>query len=89
MFKETQIEESLITKLVDLKYTYRSDIRDRVSLENNFREKFQSLNRVNLTDSEYSRLKLEIINPDIFISSKHLREINTFNRDDGTPCIIL
>lgn len=30
MTKETQIEEALIGKLSDLKYTYRSDIRDRV-----------------------------------------------------------
>jgi type I restriction enzyme R subunit len=85
MTKEIQIEESLITKLTDLKYTYRSDIRDRVSLENNFREKFQALNRVNLTDSEFARLRDDIINADVFISSKRLREINTFMREDGTP----
>ena len=40
MIHETQIEESLIAKLSDLKYSYRSDIRDRDSLEKNFREKF-------------------------------------------------
>lgn len=85
MTKEIQIEESLITKLSDLKYTYRSDIRDRASLENNFREKFQALNRVNLTDSEFAKLKDEIINADVYTSSKRLREINTFMREDGTP----
>jgi type I restriction enzyme R subunit len=85
MIKETQIENSLITRLTDLKYTYRSDIHDRASLENNFREKFQSLNRVNLTDSEFARLRDEIINADVFVSSKRLREINTFIREDGTP----
>ena len=60
MIKETQIEESLIAKLTDLKYSYRPDIRDRASLENNFREKFESLNRVNLTNSEFYRLRDEI-----------------------------
>jgi len=85
MTKEIQIEESLITKLTDLKYSYRSDIRDRATLENNFREKFQALNRVNLTDSEFARLRDEIINADVFVSSKRLREINTFMREDGTP----
>lgn len=85
MTKEIQIEESFIAKLTDLKYTYRSDIKDRASLENNFREKFQSLNRVNLTDLEFSRLRDDIINADVFVSSKRLREINTFMRDDGTP----
>lgn len=85
MIKETQIEDSLIAKLTDLKYTYRSDIRDRISLENNFRVKFQALNRVNLTDSEFARFRDEIINPDVFVSSKRLREINTFMREDGTP----
>ncbi len=83
--KEFQIEESLIAKLTDLKYTYRPDIRDRSSLENNFREKFQALNRVNLTDSEFTRLRDEIVNADVFVSSKRLREINTFIREDGTP----
>ena len=85
MIKEAQIEESLIAKLSDLKYTYRSDIRDRDTLERNFREKFQTLNKVNLTDAEFARLRTEIINSDVFASSKRLREINTFIRDDGTP----
>lgn len=85
MTKEAQIEEALIGKLSDLKYTYRSDIRDRAALERNFREKFQALNRVKLTESEFARLRDEIINSDVFTSSKHLREINTFTREDGTP----
>ena len=85
MTKEIQIEVSLITKLTDLKYMHRADIRDKASLEKNFREKFQALNRVNLTDSEFERLFKEIINPDVFASSKRLREINTFTREDGTP----
>jgi type I restriction enzyme R subunit len=85
MTKEIQIEDSLIAKLTDLKYSHRADIRDKTSLEKNFREKFQALNRVNLTDSEFERLFRECINPDVFTSSKRLREINTFTREDGTP----
>ncbi len=85
MTKEQQIEDSLIAKLTDLKYTYRPDIRDRASLEKNFREKFQALNRVNLTDAEFARLLDEIIHSDVYASSKRLREINTFTREDGTP----
>jgi len=85
MTKEQQIEDSLIAKLNDLKYSYRSDIKDRSSLDKNFRENFQALNRVNLTDAEFDRLFKEIINPDIFASSKRLREISTFARDDGAP----
>lgn len=53
---EQQIEQGLIAKLADLKYTYRPDIRDRTALEQNFRQKFQDLNRVNLTDNEFARL---------------------------------
>ncbi|HRU67114.1 MAG TPA: hypothetical protein P5265_01330, partial [Bacteroidia bacterium] len=68
MTKEADIEESLITTLIDLKYTYRPDIRDRASLEKNFREKFQSLNRVTLTETEFSRLRDEIINSDVYAS---------------------
>ncbi|MFN8277909.1 MAG: type I restriction endonuclease subunit R [Chitinophagales bacterium] len=84
MIKEQQIEDSLIAKLIDLKYTYRPDIRNRASLEKNFREKFQALNKVNLSDAEFARLRDEIIHSDVFASSKRLREINTFSREDGT-----
>ncbi len=83
--KESQIESRLIEKLQDLKYTYRPDIHDRDTLERNFRSKFETLNRVHLTDSEFSRLLEEIINPDVFASSKILREQNYFQREDGTP----
>lgn len=83
--KEKQIEDHFINKLIDLKYTYRDDIRDRNSLERNFRTKFETLNRVHLTDSEFSRLLEEIIDADVFVSSKRLRGINTFMREDGTP----
>lgn len=85
MTTERHIEESLIEKLKDLKYNYRDDIRDLDSLKKNFREKFESLNRVNLTDSEYARLMDEIISSDVFQSAKLLRERNTFIREDDTP----
>ncbi len=85
MTKETEIEHRFIGKLIDLKYTYRGEIRNRESLEKNFREKFQKLNRVNLTDLEFERLLGEIINPDVFAASEILRERNTFEREDGTP----
>ncbi|MBL4941885.1 MAG: type I restriction endonuclease subunit R [Colwellia sp.] len=83
--KEQQIEKSLIGKLQDLKYTYRPDIRDKNSLEQNFREKFEALNRVQLTDAEFARLRDEIVNADVFTAAKTLRERNTFQREDGTP----
>jgi type I restriction enzyme R subunit len=40
---ERDLEETLVTKLRDLKYEYRPDIRDRATLEANFREKFEAL----------------------------------------------
>jgi type I restriction enzyme R subunit len=82
---ENQIEQNLIAKLTDLKYTYRPDIRDRDTLEKNFREKFEMLNRVHLTDAEFSRLMDEIITADVFTAARHLRERNMFEREDGTP----
>lgn len=85
MKKEKNIEEALIGKLEDLKYTYRQDIRDRISLEANFREHFERLNYVKLSDSEFVRLKDSIITSDVFSAAKALREINTFKRDDDTP----
>lgn len=83
--REKQIEENLINKLVELKYTYRPDITDRDSLERNFRTKLETLNRVHLSDSEFNRLMEEITDSDVFASSRRLREKNTFFREDGTP----
>ncbi len=37
---EQQIEQELIKNLTGLKYVHRQDIRDRATLEANFREKF-------------------------------------------------
>jgi type I restriction enzyme R subunit len=82
---EQEIEQALIEKLGDLKHTYRPDITDRAALEANFRQHFESLNRVHLTDSEFARLLESIITPDVFAAAKHLRERNHFDRDDGTP----
>ena len=83
--REDTIEYGFIGTLQGLKYDYRSDITDRASLERNFREKFEALNRVRLTDSEFARLLDEIVTPDVFTAAKILREINSFTRDDGTP----
>ena len=85
MKNEQQIENAFIEKLIDLKYVYREDIRDKFSLEENFRKHFEKLNRVKLSDSEFIRLRDSIINPDVFENAKKLREINTFKRDDDTP----
>ncbi|NSZ17142.1 type I restriction endonuclease subunit R [Agrobacterium vitis] len=82
---ERGLEESLVAKLRDLKYEHRPDIRDRVTLEQNFRAKFEALNRVKLTDVEFTRLLDEIVTPDVFAASRILRERNSFIRDDGTP----
>ena len=85
MMREKQIEENFINKLIELKYIYRPDICNRTTLEQNFRKKFERLNRVNLSDSEFNRLLEEITDSDVFASSKRLREMNTFIREDGTP----
>lgn len=82
---ERDLEEALVSKLRDLKYEYRPDIRNRSALERNFREKFETLNRVHLTDAEFSRLMDEIVTPDVFTAARILRERNSFTRDDGTP----
>jgi len=82
---EQKIEQELLAKLRSLKYEYREDICDRATLEQNFREKFEALNRVTLTPGEFSRLLEEIITADVFTAARTLRERNSFTRDDGTP----
>jgi len=83
--KEEHIEYGFIGKLQNLKYEYREDIRDRAALEKNFRERFEALNRVKLTEAEFARLLDEIVTPDVYTAAKTLRGINAFTRDDGTP----
>lgn len=83
--REDTIEYGFIGKLQSLKYEYRDDIRDRAALEKNFRERFEALNRVKLTEAEFARLLDEIVTPDVFTAAKTLRSINAFTRDDGTP----
>jgi type I restriction enzyme R subunit len=83
--KEEHIEYGFIGKLQNLKYEYRDDIRDRAALEKNFREKFETLNRVKLTEAEFARLLDEIVTPDVYTAAKTLRGITSFTRDDGTP----
>ncbi len=86
MTKEIHIEENLVKQLTDeLKYTYRPDIVDRHTLEQNFKDKFEALNRVRLSNSEFLRLREDIIKSDVFAASKLLREKQYFQREDGTP----
>ena len=85
MTTEGQIEDALIATLGDLKYAHRPDIRDRAALEANFRQKFEALNRVTLTDGEFARLLDGVITPDVYNAAQTLRSINAFERDDGTP----
>ncbi|MCY3676547.1 MAG: type I restriction endonuclease subunit R [Gemmatimonadetes bacterium] len=82
---ERDLEASLVAKLQDLKYEYRRDIRDRATLEANFRKRFEALNRVTLTDGEFQRLLKEIVTPDVYEAARALRNREAFVRDDGTP----
>ena len=85
---EQQIETRFIEKLQTLKYSYRPDIRDNTTLEHNFRQHFQTLNQVQLTDEEFKRLLNQIISPDVFATAHLVRERNESNkieRDNGTP----
>ena len=67
-----------------VEYECRPDSTNRATLEANFREKFEALNRVRLTDAEFARLLDEIVVADVFTASKTLRSINSFTRDDDT-----
>ncbi|CVI64259.1 MULTISPECIES: type I restriction endonuclease subunit R [Agrobacterium] len=82
---EQQIEQILVGKLRDLKYSYREDIRDLDGLKRNFRDNFEALNKIKLSENEFSRLLESIITPDVYTAARTLRERNSFERDDGTP----
>ena len=82
---EQDIEDAFITKLQGLNYVYREDIHNRATLETNFRQKFEELNRVCLTDGEFKRLLGQIVQADVFETAQALRRRETFMRDDDTP----
>lgn len=82
---ESVIEDDLLGKLGELKYIYRDDICDRASLDQNFWLRFEALNRVTLSESEFQRLLEQIVTPDVFGAARTLRAYNSFERDDGTP----
>lgn len=69
---EARIESDLIAKLRELKYEYREDIKTRFDIERNFRTKFDALNRVTLSDTEFARLLEKIVTPDVFAAAKSL-----------------
>ena len=73
VIREDGIEYDLLGKLQGLKYEFHRDITDRATLEQNFREKFEALNRLHLTNAEFTRLLDEIVTPDVFTASKTLR----------------
>jgi len=80
---EHQTRRALVTKLTHLTsstivQTFATAPRwSRTSV------KFEALNRVRLTDSEFARLIDEIVTPDVFTAARTLRERNDFARDDG------
>lgn len=78
VLREDGIEYGFIGRLQGLKYEYRPDITNRATLETNVREKFEALNRVRLTESEFILLLDEIVTSDVFAASKTLRGINSF-----------
>ncbi len=79
--REDTIEYGFVGTLQGLKYACRKDIRDRAGLEKHFREKFEALNRVRLTDSEFARLLDEMVTANVFTAAKTLPEISSFTRD--------
>jgi len=82
---ERALEEHLINVLESNGYSYRGDLRDKDSLTANFKARFEELNLVSLSESEFERLLDDIITSDTFRAAQLLRGRNTFVRDDGTP----
>lgn len=83
--RESEIETKFIEQLLKQSYIYRGDIKDRYDLEENFRNHFNNLNRVDLSYKEFANLKASIIKDNIFDVSKILRAENYMEREDGTP----
>lgn len=85
---EHEVEEKLINTLQEDGYIYRKDIKDKESMDKNFKEKFEELNKTvlqgkKLSDSEFNRLMKSITQTnDTFECSKMLREKITLQLDE-------
>lgn len=66
---EQKIDRGFIDKLVELEYIHPADITDRTLLEHNFREKFETHNRVRLTDGEFTHLLDDTVAPDVLTAA--------------------
>ncbi len=82
---EHDIEMDFIHKLEGQQYVYRDDLSTDKDRNNNFRAKFNALNKVELTDNEFNRLLEQLISSDVFRNAKLLRARTDFEREDGTP----
>ena len=80
VIREQGIESDFVEKLRSLKYTDRPNIRDRTALKANFRQNFEALNRVSLTDGEVARLVDETITPDTYAAARSTPSLATTAR---------
>src|SRR5699024_1390364 len=83
--KEQDIEDKLIGKLGELKYSYREDIRDKAALHDNFRGQFNAINHVETNGAGFGRPLGGLIQADGFKAFRMLSERGYMERDDGTP----
>ena len=88
MTKEQNIEQNLIEQLKGLKYTHRPDIVDRKTLNKTSKPNLKH-SIVRLSDSEFLRLREEIIEPDVFKASKNLENSSSFNEKTEHHCTTL
>ena len=85
---EQQLEQKLISNLVN-KYKYEYvKIKDEEELESNFRKQLNKLNKDNLkniplTDKEFERVLIYMKGKSIFQSAKQLRDKFQLQRDNG------
>lgn len=69
---ENEVEQAPTNKLEGQEHTLRNSIRDRAALERNFRGKFDTPNRVGLTDGEFQRLFDGFITSGVFTAARML-----------------
>ena len=76
---KTNWKNNFIEWLKSAGYIYRDKIKNIADIERNFREKFEQLNYVTLTDNEFSKIKTAIISSDTFECSQNLRQKHFLN----------
>ncbi|MGL5722505.1 MAG: type I restriction endonuclease subunit R, EcoR124 family, partial [Brevinema sp.] len=84
LLEEQKLELAFIDKLVEMGYEYRKDIKTIDMLHQNFKEKIEYWNKIELSNREFEQILRDLLGKSVFDSTGLLHTKYTLQRDDDT-----